>query len=498
MQVQIGPEIVRSYKRLSYTLWHALAEFVDNSIQSYFNNRLSLDYEYSKSGQRLTVEITYGRASGGRLIIRDNAMGMSEVELTNALHIGNPPQDTSGLSEFGMGLKTAACWFGNRWTVQSKKLHDNTVQSITFDVERVASNDLDLQYQQTPGAFDEHFTEINVVDLNHQLYGQAISSIKTYLRSMYRWYIQNDHLVLIFNGDNLTWKSPIEGNLHIDHGQGCYDEFEFHVLQKRVHGWLAILEKGSRADAGMTIIRRGRVIKGWPNSWRPRSIFGQLEGSNDLVNQRLVGEIHMDDFDVSHTKDDILWEDDDEDSLQSELARVAQSFISIASSYRKRGATGATPGRTTINSALGMLDEEIRSQRFLNVLGANGDTPKGSYETFSDSIIRAAASTTPRVNYEMDGLKLNVFLLDDLSERDPYLSVEIGDGDTLSVVINMSHPHINDLRGPMGVLNHLKVCTYEGVAQWKVNRVWGDDSPSLIRAIKDSLLRVGRTVDDPA
>ena len=389
-----------------------------------------------------------------------------------------------------------ACWFGNRWTVHTKKLHYNTVESITFDVDRVASNDLDLHHQQTPGADDEHFTEINITDLNHQLYGQTIRSIKIYLRSMYRWYLQNNQLVLIFNGDPLTWESPIEGNLHIDNGQNCYEEFDFEISQKRVCGWLAILERGSRADAGLTIIRRGRVIKGWPNSWRPQSIFGQLEGSNDLVNQRLIGEINMDNFDVSHTKNDISWEDDDEELLEVELARVAEPLINIASSYRRRGARGTKPSRSTITSAFGMLDEEIRSQRFLSVITANGGTPQGSYETFSNSIIRAVATTQPRATYDLDGLTLNVFLLDHLSERDPYLGVEIGTGDTLSVVINMNHPHVNDLNGRMGVLNHLKACTYEGVAQWKANRAWGEDRPSLIRAIKDSLLRVGRSVDE--
>ena len=496
MQVQIGPEIVRSYKRLSYTLWHALAEFVDNSIQSYFNNRLALDYAYSASGQKLTVEINYGRAGGGHLTIRDNAMGMSEEELREALRIGRPPDDTSGLSEFGMGLKTAASWFGNRWAVQTKKLHYNTVQAITFDVERVALYDFDLGHQQIPSAEGEHFTEINITDLNHQLYGQTIGSVKTYLRSMYRWYLQNEHLVLTFNGDRLTWESPIKGNLHIDDGQDCYDEFDFYISQKRVHGWLAILERGSRADVGMTIIRRGRVIRGWPNSWRPQSIFGQLEGSNDLVNQRLVGEIHLDDFKVSHTKDDILWEDDDQELLEVELARVAERYIEIASSYRKRGTRGSRPSRSTITFALGMLDEEIRSQRFLSVITANGSASQGSYETFSNSTVRAVATAQPRATYHLDGLTLNVFLLDHLSERDPYLGVEIGSGDTLTVVINMNHPHISDLNGRMGVLNHLRACTYEGVAQWKVNRAWGEDSPSLIRAIKDSLLRVGRSVDD--
>lgn len=40
---QIGFDAITSYKRLAYTPWHAIAEFVDNSTQSYFNNREQLD-----------------------------------------------------------------------------------------------------------------------------------------------------------------------------------------------------------------------------------------------------------------------------------------------------------------------------------------------------------------------------------------------------------------------------------------------------------------------
>ena len=88
----------------------------------------------------------------------------------------------------------------------------------------------------------------------------------------------------------------------------CTRRFDFDINGKKVSGWIAILEKGSRQDAGLTMIRRGRVIKGWPESWRPQTIYGQFEGSNDLVNQRLVGEVNLDEFGVSHTKDDILWD----------------------------------------------------------------------------------------------------------------------------------------------------------------------------------------------
>ena len=499
MEVLIGPEIIRSYKRLSYTFWHGLAEFVDNSIQSYHNNREDLDEAYAATGRPLTVQIIYSRTDGGRLVIRDNAMGMSVEELTRALSIGIPPPNTTGLSEFGMGMKTAACWFGEEWTVQTKRLKDETGQRITFNVEKVASRDMDVNHESFRSSADEHFTEVSITHLNHEIYGRTIQFIKNFLRSMYRTYIQSGELALFFNGEQLTWESPIKRNVHNEGGQDSVEPFDFYTIQgrKRVHGWMAILEDGSRSDAGLTIIRRERVIKGWPNSWRPQSIFGQLEGSNDLVNQRLVGEVHMDRFNVSHTKDEILWEGEEEEVVNETLGRIARPLIITASSYRKRGTRGSRPSRQTINAALGMLEEEIRSEHFLSRLRANGDTPQERYEAFSNALIREIPTMESPARYPLDGLMLYVFLTRQLSERDSYLGVEIGNDDTLSVVINLNHPHINDLNGRLGVLNHLKACTYEGVAQWKVKKAWNADSPALIRAIKDSLLRVGPLVSDP-
>ena len=70
--------------------------------------------------------------------------------------------------------------------------------------------------------------------------------------------------------------------------------FDFIVNGKKVWGWAGVLANGSRADAGFSIIQANRVIKGWPESYRPTTLFGDQEGgSNDLVNQRLVGELFL-------------------------------------------------------------------------------------------------------------------------------------------------------------------------------------------------------------
>ena len=497
MLVSIGPEIIRSYKRLSYTAWHAIAEFVDNSIQSYLNNRGQLEPLYAESGQRLTVRITYTQTDGGRLVISDNAMGISQEELNNALRIGRTPEITSGLSEFGMGLKTAACWFGNRWELRTKKLGVEEGQSIVFDVEEVASGNLDLQHSTFPAPADEHYTTIAIIDLNRFLHGAGIARVKRFLSSMYRVKINEETLALSFNSEWLKWVSPIENqNVHISKGEECVKEFDFDINEKKVSGWIAILEKGSRQDAGLTMIRRGRVIKGWPESWRPQTIYGQFEGSNDLVNQRLVGEVNLDEFGVSHTKDDILWDGDEEALVESELANVSESFVSIARSYRRRGVRGSFPSNSLIRSALNVMDEEITSPRFRNVIATNGSIPIEGYEAVAQSLYSSISDVEPNAVYKLPGLTLNIYLSEQSSERNPYLGIEISPADVLHVVINMKHPHVRDLSGRLGVLNHLKACTYEGVAQWKVLHTWNEDRPELIRVMKDALLRVGSSIDD--
>ncbi len=81
IQLIIGPDAITSYRRLAYSPWHAIAEFVDNSTQSYFDNRTVLDEHMKKEDDKLlTVSIVYERQDD-LLRVSDNAMGMSFLEL---------------------------------------------------------------------------------------------------------------------------------------------------------------------------------------------------------------------------------------------------------------------------------------------------------------------------------------------------------------------------------------------------------------------------------
>jgi hypothetical protein len=96
LKIEIGLNAIANYRRMSYEIWYALAEFVDNSTQSYFNNKQILDEAFAKDGEGLEVRITYERQGNDPVLrIVDNALGMNYAELEHALKIANPPADLS-------------------------------------------------------------------------------------------------------------------------------------------------------------------------------------------------------------------------------------------------------------------------------------------------------------------------------------------------------------------------------------------------------------------
>src|SRR6476661_8533612 len=112
----IGPSAIYAYSRLNYTMWYALAEFIDNSTQSRLNYGGVIDEVLADEGRTLEVEIVYNKLQR-EISIRDNSIGMTKDDLIAALKIARPTRDSTGRSKYGLGLKTAACWIGRRWAV---------------------------------------------------------------------------------------------------------------------------------------------------------------------------------------------------------------------------------------------------------------------------------------------------------------------------------------------------------------------------------------------
>jgi hypothetical protein len=490
LELKIGPDVISSYKRLAYTPWHALAEFVDNSTQAYFDNRLAVDAALAKSGEVLEVRIVYDK-DADFLRISDNSIGMSLKDLERALHVAMPPQNTAGRSKYGMGLKTAACWLGNKWTIKTKKLGETTEHQATVVVEAIAAGKSQLEYKAISGRSpDLHFTIIEITELNRSFHGRTLGKIRDFLRSMYREDFRQKRLRLEWQGAPLKWEDLDARLLKAPNGDRYKKPFDFMVDEKEVRGWVGILETGGRADAGFSIIHCGRVVRGWPDSWRPSSLYGQLQGSNDLVNQRLVGEIHLDAFDVSHTKDDILWLGDQEEEVEKKLLEHCGDYRERAKQHRKSKDDERGPSETETNVAIDELKKELQSPEMVDVVNLETVPPPEVIENQAKTIAESIAGFPATFSAKISTLLVKGFLRSDMSPNDPYVAHDATRAEEILIVINQSHPHWKLLKGSEGVLNYLRHCVYDGIAEWQAVQKHAPITPNTIKVLKDRLLRV--------
>ncbi len=343
-KVNIRPNVsmLSVLRYLEYETWFALAEFVDNSIASYLNNEIELKKLHG-DGYQLEVYIEIDDPNN-KIIIRDNAAGIEEENYSRAFRAAEIPADTSGLSEFGMGMKSASCWFSDYWTVRTTAIGEKTEKTISFDMDKIFEDKIEeLEFSSKPVNSNHHYTVIELTNVNKIPRRKGIGKVKSHLTSIYREFIRNGILKLFINNEEQKFREPKILKVPI------YTEPESKpILWKReidfpiedglsVRGFVAIRDKGSTKEAGFALFRRGRVIEGsFDNGFRPQFIFG---APNSYRYQRVFGELHLEGFDVSFTKKGIQWDENLDIFLQllkDELSTDEFPLLKQAEEYRVR------------------------------------------------------------------------------------------------------------------------------------------------------------------
>jgi len=488
ISMDVDHSVIRSYKRLGYKVWYALAEFIDNATQSYFDNRAAIDA--AGATPPLVLEVDYDK---DHLRIHDKAMGMDEAELRRALSLGAAPLNRNGRGEYGLGMKTAACWFGDMWTVTTKKLGEPYEYEATVDVEKVAAGEARIPTRRREQDPALHYTTIDITRLHRMPHGQTRRRVEMYIRSMYRVDLRNADLwITINNGE------PLESDVGLSFlnakGVEYRRDFETEVNGKKVSGWVGILSPGGRAKAGFAIIRRGRVIKGQPDAWRPEGCFGP-NAPNDRVNQRLVGEVHLDAFDISHTKDEILWVDDEEIELDDYLANEFAEYIKVADmGYDEIGGETSGPSAADIKLAAEELREQMGSPAFLDAIELQEVPPDEVVENAGRALADSAKTDEPLLELKVGDNTVRLFVNESASFNDPYFTAHYPSNEVI-VVVNAKHRHFNRITGGAAVRNYLMECVYDALAEWKAMRAQVVKHDT-IKYLKDGLLRLEITGEE--
>ena len=345
VDIRPGVSVLAVLRHLNYRPWYALGEFVDNAVQSFIEHQRELRKVEGESFN-LRVDIDIDTALPPRISISDNAAGIFELEYRRAFRPAAIPPDRTGLAEFGMGMKSAACWFAPRWKVRTSALGEQVERTVRFDIENIVNDDIkELEIQETWARRENHYTEIVLEDVFHIPVGRTVAKLKEHLTDIYRAFIRDGILELRFNGDVLEYNQPkvLRAPYFTDKKSPIKEwrkpiRFDF-GNRLAVHGFAALRETANTAKAGFSLFRRGRVIQGsGDEGYRPSRIFGS---SNSYRYQRLFGELHLEGFEVSHTKDGFRWDDNEQpflELLREHLDTEELPLLKQAEGYRVRAA----------------------------------------------------------------------------------------------------------------------------------------------------------------
>lgn len=375
VSIRPGVSMLTILKHIQYDPWFALAEFVDNAIDSYIKNEKELKRIEGDSFQ-LEVKIEINDVDN-KIVIRDNAAGISQKDYSRAFRAAEIPPDNSGLSEFGMGMKSAACWFSDHWSVRTSAIGETTEKTVLFDLNKIFYDKLEeLEIKTKPQKDEIHYTVIELFNINKMPVKKTKGKIKDHLASIYRDFTRKGVLKLYIDNELMVYKDPKILTAPFPYDSNTKPiywkkEIDFEVEKGKLYvkGFVGLLESMESGKNGFALFRRGRVIEGsGEDGFKPKETMGEV-GSPEW--KRIFGELHLEGFNVSFTKKGIKWDENMEIFLELlKKDMVAANFIRQARDYRvnppkselKKAAEAVVKNTVEdIRNNLQPIIEEIRS-----------------------------------------------------------------------------------------------------------------------------------------
>jgi hypothetical protein len=464
--------VIRTFKFIQNKAHFALGEFVDNSIQSYVDNKDQLESQIQDYKPR--IEITTNR---NQIVIRDNCAGISEDDEERAFLVAAPNPNIAGIGTFGMGMKVSACWFSDNWEVETKNINENLVKKFTVDVNKILKTGESSIGPTVQKRDCEPYTEIIIKKpFKGRITSANSRNIKDYLSDIYRWFLFDGVIDILYNGERIEFDPPKYKTLpYVDDKNGESYEWVTKIpdldLGDGLKAWgVAYLRNiGNISNQrGFGIFWKNRLVTGSAGDpWMPsKSDFDTKEevdrysiylGSNNAINQRLEGWLHISpEFEVPSTKNGVLWHGKDlilMEQLKSylsqcELVGVPDKKFNIFRQAKK----GAWTKNKTPDLDIDEIDKEFDDEAIDEIKGEGEEIiiPETLVDVSPDpeeEIIRQSDSIVKIFRMGDSKLETTIDIIRD--QHAPFYEVINGpDGNALSISrkmrikVNTQHPFV--------------------------------------------------------
>jgi len=450
--VDVTPDVslIKKSGQTGYKAYESIAELADNSI----DERIA--------GQKLRIDIILNRDKkvGGRITVTDNASGMDQEKLQNAMIMARSTKSGEKIGLFGMGMKTGASNLGQRFSITTTTQELDYGLRMTYDeTEFLKNGQWKMAINKIPKPFS-HGTRIDITAIRVSLYPELVNVIRGRLARYFKHFIKNELAEIYVNQLPVD---PMEPKLV----EGYTKTFEFIVNDKQVRGWAGIRATGSQIGRyGFDLVRHNRIVSQHNKiGFNPHPSLSWIEG-----------ELFLDNFEVTANKREFVQDTPDWRALEK---RLQEEIKDVIRNSRKR-AVNQLPKReeeAASNFAGEMSDlmqsSQMRADLRLQILNneeerestpTGGASPNGKQTRSkgeeagkarsADGKVIPLTSTSPldkvsRVVTELVGIRI-VHESGRLGSYAPYFVSEADervDGTTINVMTNLDHPvyrNIND------------------------------------------------------
>ena len=193
---KLGFNVLRTFKTLQNRHHFALGEFIDNSVQSYIDNK---DELHKIPGYKPTIKIF---VNANEISVEDNCAGISKKFEDAAFDIGKANENFDGIGTYGMGMKVSACWYSDTWSVETKAIKEDAIKIWSIDVNKIIdTGNGDIGPKTLKAKNVEPYTKIVMSNPHKVPIGHSVKTLKQYIGSMYRFFIISKEINFEYNDE---------------------------------------------------------------------------------------------------------------------------------------------------------------------------------------------------------------------------------------------------------------------------------------------------------
>lgn len=446
-----------TYKSYTYKAPQVFGEFIDNSIQSYESNKNLFRVIDANHKLRINVRFEWEACvdkdvRAKSVTISDNAAGMTAQEFGEAFDLANNGVTRSGMNEFGVGMKVAAAWLGNKWHIETTSINDRITRVLDVDLTEICStNNTELESRETVDSNRKNGTTIEISELwpENAIKKNSIDEIIKGIASIYRYYLRSKEIE-IYVDDTLLHFDEYEVLIAPSYKDPDGEDIKWHCNVSaddknghKLSGFVALLKDTADERRGVVIMRNHRVVMGFdPKDRTIGAEFNGQIGSNKY--RRVFGELEIEGFTVAFGKNQV----NDQPALEA-LCSIAAgklkiggvSLLTQGDKYRKGGKKSHTSTPTSIlikPSGQGQPQHPVHSTDIVT----EPSKPQASKVSGTSSSLGSGKFSLDGQEYQINvesSSESNELFWNDLSQKS---------SNVLICKVRLSHPFFSIFGGP--------------------------------------------------